>query len=436
MMDRISEPVQLLYGASDVETRLHNRLGQDLSFAGHYTAYASHNTHAFAAKFPPQLPRAFIEDLTIPGERVLDPMAGSGTAVVEAALSGRVGIGADLDPLAVSICAAKTTALDPDTVLSLTEAITDYAQLVLASKGPEYAEEVMASFDDESRAFVRYWFQDQTIAELGALRNGIVKLTSPPYRRLFDVLFSSIIVTKSGGVSLARDLAHTRPHKVEGKRIKSAVRLFTEKAERISSILGDIWDWPGPTHVIRSDSRQLPLTDQSVDLVITSPPYANAIDYVRAHKFSLVWLGYKIPVLSRFRSRYIGAEVRLAAQDRIPSATCDSVLCEIMQRDLRRAEIIAHYFHDMWRALREMHRVLRVGRAAIVVVGSSTVRGIIVPTALVLAELGESVGFKVAGVKERSIDRDRRLMPVSRVSNKEGIEARMHGEEVIAFVRT
>jgi len=86
-------------------------------------------------------------------------------------------------------------------------------------------------------------------------------------------------------------------------------------------------------------------------------------------------------------------------------------------------------------ALVEMHRVLRKGRSAIVVVGSSTVRGTEVPTALVLAELGEHAGFKLIGVKDRTIDRNRRLMPVSRVSDRTGIEARMHGEQVIAFAK-
>ena len=54
----------------------------------------------------------------------------------------------------------------------------------------------------------------------------------------------------------------------------------------------------------------LPLEDASVDLIITSPPYAsNAIDYMRAHKFSLVWLGYPIDNLSKKRKEYIGGEM-------------------------------------------------------------------------------------------------------------------------------
>src|SRR3990170_4775245 len=83
------------------ETRdqLAQLLNGDLNFHNAESHYASHNLHAFAAKFPPQLPRLFIEGLTAPGDVVLDPMMGSGTTVVEAFLTGRHGVGFDLDPL-------------------------------------------------------------------------------------------------------------------------------------------------------------------------------------------------------------------------------------------------------------------------------------------------------------------------------------------------
>jgi DNA modification methylase len=69
--------------------RLSDLLSSDLDFHGKNSAYASHNFHAFPAKFPPQLPRKFIEGLTEPGDVVLDPMMGSGTTIVEVFLPGR-----------------------------------------------------------------------------------------------------------------------------------------------------------------------------------------------------------------------------------------------------------------------------------------------------------------------------------------------------------
>lgn len=84
-------------------------LSGDLDFHGKNSTYASHDLHSFPAKFPPQLPRKFIEWLTDPEDCVLDPMVGSGTTVLEAFLLGRRGIGFDIDPLALRLCKAKVT---------------------------------------------------------------------------------------------------------------------------------------------------------------------------------------------------------------------------------------------------------------------------------------------------------------------------------------
>jgi len=178
----------------------------------------------------------------------------------------------------------------------------------------------------------------------------------------------------------------------------------------------------------------VPLAAGSVDLIVTSPPYANAIDYIRAHKFSLIWFGHDPGSLSQMRRKYIGAEIRGSVSE-IPSTKARRAIAEIQKSEPRKAEIVAHYFSDMQRALRQMLVVLKPGRAAVVVVGSSTIRGTQVQTPFALAEIGEALGFDVVGVKQRPIDRDRRLMPISRNGNGAGIEARMHEEHVIGFFK-
>jgi DNA modification methylase len=92
---RPQHPVTLQSYTQGLDTsyreRLRVLLSGDLEFHGKSSAYASHDFHAFPAKFPPQLPRKFIEGLTEPGDVVLDPMVGSGTTVVEAFLARRRG---------------------------------------------------------------------------------------------------------------------------------------------------------------------------------------------------------------------------------------------------------------------------------------------------------------------------------------------------------
>lgn len=96
----------------DMRRPLGKLLSTDLDFHADASNCASHALHAFAAKFPPQLPRVFIQGLTDEGETVLDPMMGSGTSIVEAFLSGRRAVGFDIDPLALMICRVKTHPAD------------------------------------------------------------------------------------------------------------------------------------------------------------------------------------------------------------------------------------------------------------------------------------------------------------------------------------
>ena len=96
----------------DPRRSLAKLLSKDLDFHRDASNYASHALHAFAAKFPPQLPRLFIEGLTVKGETVMDPMMGSGTAIVESFLCGRRAVGFDIDPLALMICRVKTHPVD------------------------------------------------------------------------------------------------------------------------------------------------------------------------------------------------------------------------------------------------------------------------------------------------------------------------------------
>ena len=129
------------------------------------------------------------------------------------------------------------------------------------------------------------------------------------------------------------------------------------------------------------------LTNESVDLVITSPPYANAIDYMRAHKFSLVWFGEPISELSALRATYIGSDnSRGVIADDLPAGAARCV-SEVAQHDHRKARVLQKYLVEMRAALAEMLRVLRTGRAAGIVVGPSTMRGIRVQTQEHLAEI-------------------------------------------------
>jgi len=406
----------------------------ELDFHGQDSGYASHNLHAFAAKFPPQLPRVFIRGLTKPGDLVLDPMMGSGTTVVEALLEGRKGLGLDIDPLAIRLGRVKTTPLDIGDLRNTGYEVLSRAH-ALVSDG-SVIERHLEGFDEQTKTFVDYWFLPTTQCELIALALAIQEVADTSVRRFLELTFSSIIVTKSGGVSLARDLAHTRPHLDKTKVPKSALEQFFLRLRKNLESMADVVTNGADTLSLAGDARSMPIATNVVDLIVTSPPYANAIDYMRAHKFSLVWLGESILGLSELRARYIGSErVGQAHYAALPDKT-EATVRQVAERDSKKAAILRKYFIEMRSAIGEMHRVLRGDAAAIVVVGPSTMRGIRVQTHDCLADIANSLGFEVIGVTRRLLDRDKRMMP-ARFGEKGDtvIEQRMHEEYIIGLLK-
>lgn len=409
-------------------------LTMDLTWKGEKTNYATHNLHAFAAKFPPQLPKFFIEKLSRKGEAVLDPMCGSGTTLVEAILCGRRGIGVDLDPLALLITKVKTTHINLAYCRKIANGVLEKA---LHNFEKINEEEITHFYGKEALEFFQYWFTPTTIKELFSLIRAIGEnVENQEVKDLLKATFSSCIITKTASLTLARDLAHSRPHRDLSKVIKqSAFEVFKKRLENVMDSLEDISSASGKACILKGDARELPSEANSIDLIVTSPPYAsNAIDYMRAHKFSLIWLGFEPENLTKLRRNYIGSEL-LANDLNLDSATGQAILESLQDKDKKRALVVARYYHDMQKVLQEMLRVLKKGKAAILVVGSSIIKGIDIKVPTVLGELAHSIGFEVAGIAKRDILRNARMMPVSHKSDRQGIEARMHEEGVIGLIK-
>lgn len=439
--------------------KLRSLLTGDLDFHNQASNYASHNFHSFPAKFPPQLPRKFIQELTVEGDVVLDPMVGSGTTAVETYLLNRRAVGFDIDPLALHITKVKTTTFDKNQIMNALRTIINNASKYSASHASEALDEIKIKFDVESRNFIDMWFLPKTQIELISLLREINNLHDYDIQDFFKVAFSAIIITKSGGVSLALDLGHTRPHlakKVLDKNgnviygssddnlphyltkiVRSAIQEFEKKClqnlEGIHSVCNDHI----PTIIKYGDAQSLPLEPDSIDLIVTSPPYAsNAIDYMRAHKFSLVWFGFPISDLGNKRKEYIGGEAISGFEFENLPYYPRSIVDKIYDIDKKKSTVVLRYYSEMTRVLREMFRVLKPGKTAIVVVGNSLIRGIDVEIPYCLSEIGKSLDFKVPVIGVRQLDRNKRMLPAGLDINLSSqIQQRMHEEYVIGFLK-
>lgn len=436
-LDLSTPAAELSHVGLDRRSRMVTVLGEDLDFHQHASSYATHNLHAFPAKFPPQLPRKFIDVLTEPHESLLDPMMGSGTTVLEGYLANRRSLGFDIDPLALLLGTVKVTPIDVQQASHVGYRVLDDAQRTAQLNRTQLADELDRRFDHASRAFLDYWFSPGAQLDLMALLLALEPVPDVSLRHFLELALSAIIITKSGGVSLARDLAHTRPHRVTDKPPRPVFDAFRRRLQQNLASMAQLPAGLTPAEVGSGDAQSLPLPDRSIDLIVTSPPYAsNAIDYMRAHKFSLVWLGHPIASLTQRRKDCIGGEAVDAARfETLPPYTED-IVQRLEAIHAKKGAVLRRYYSEMTRVIREMVRVLAHDRVAVLVVGSSVMAGMNTMTHECLADIGRNLGFAEAHLAVRRLDRNRRMMPARMHGRRETqIEERMHEEYVIGFFK-
>jgi hypothetical protein len=284
--------------------------------------------------------------------------------------------------------------------------------------------------DIEERQFLDYWFPRDHTAELFALSLALEEMTGPESWPVFAVVLSSLIISRGSGASRAMDLSRSRPHRVESKVPRSPFSLWDRQVAAFQRhYSAAIHDHNAQIGV--GDARELAMEDESVDAIITSPPYLNAIDYMRTSKFSLVFLGGRLSELRRIRAHSIGTAVGL------PNGTLPGHLDDLVERgvsDPRRRPLVRRYVYDLRLALSEAHRVLKPGRRALYVMGPSILSRREYDAAKVLVEIARSVGFHALGHGRRDLCGTRRsLPPPKRSARGESINRRMTCEFFVAM---
>lgn len=398
----------------------------DLDFSGKNTRYATHGLHSYAAKCPPQLVKFGIEHYTQPGDLLLDPMMGSGTSLVEANIQGRNAIGFDIDPLACLISRVKSTYIDDEKISSTYSAlickVKSDAAILLKDKNNVLLQERIKPPSFPNRD---YWFSNHVQQALLLLIFHIENLPMEnELREFFWVAFSGIILSKVS-VANARDIIHSRHHYFKHVEEPS---VFDKFEKRVMKMRGQIKEFgelrkhlPVSAKVEIGDARFLPTQSATVDFVFTSPPYATALDYPRAHFLAVSWMKSVLDVDNQsYKEKgqtYIGSErgkIRNIHSSSELGQIAQDVITQLRGTDYRKAHLIERYFHDMSKAIGEMNRVLKPGKYAIIVVCPSHIRKIDVPTHEVFTEIALSRGMRLISEHTRTIDSSKRVLPYVR----------------------
>jgi len=289
--------------------------------------YLTHWIYPYKGKFHPQMIRALLNIIKVePGDTILDPFIGSGTAAVEAQLLGIHCIGTDISPLCMLQSKVKTESVSVlNGIIKVKESIASQTQPSLLNP------------------------------KSGALDQAIDLIGNEEIRNFYKI---AELVAISDSARRGRDFVNSFFKNLN--LMIYSVKDYAEIVKRLNLKLGQV-------DIRLEDARNLSLDKDSIDGIITSPPYSIALDYVANDAHAFKALGFD---LEEMRAKFIG--VKGKGQERIEL-----------------------YNQDMEESLQEMYRVLKPSKYAVIVIGNATYLGEEIKTVEFTVEHAKKMGFKL-----------------------------------------
>ncbi len=339
---------------------------------------------------------------------IFDPFAGCGTVLVQAKLNGYESYGVELNPLLQFIAETKLNSWDVP---------------------PEYLIKIYNSLPKDKRAsapsFLRTdrQFRPGVLKNLEIIKGGIESLEEKnrkqiKVKNLLRLAFSSILI-ESSNLKRSPCLGYCKNKIVEDE---APFVLMTQKVHQIADDLKVIRTQY--KDFINVKSEVIPANamtyqhNKKFDLVITSPPYMNGMDYVINYKIEMSWLGFanSYEELKKIKDEMVvcdNVSKRLIRQFYNSKSTytndwIESIKFNISKNIEKRGNyrrldmpyIVHKYFDDMHRAMKNVVLSLNSSGRFILVVGDSLIADVYVPTDLLIAKIGMDMGLKVEKIEK------------------------------------
>ncbi len=349
----------------------------NFNFGNSDTTYLTHSLHPYPAKFPPQLPHTIIEQFADKKATILDPFCGSGTTLVEARLLGHNAIGVDVNGLSTLLSKVKATPLSKTEVAEIQSFIklVKNEDVQWQTKRPNIKVKEIEGLD--------HWFQINVAEELTHILNLIAKLDNEDVKDFLKIVLSSIIVRVSNQESDTRFAA-------KNKNIPNnfTFNLFLSRANeyllRIAEFSEKV-NKDGFLKIFNADSRNLSMiNDVSIDIIITSPPYANTYDYYLYHKF---------------RKRWLDLDVQYAQYNEIGSRREYSSLKKPAEQ----------WMTDLKICFAEMYRLIKKDGLAFVVIGDSVIKKELIKIDKVITDFMPEIGFDICNIISSDLSEHSRI---------------------------
>ena len=383
-----------------------------------------HSFHRYYGKLIPAIPRAFIKKFTNEGDLVFDPFSGSGTTALEAKYLNRNFLGVEINPLSVLISQAKTNDYDQEKL----EKLYIYLEENLYNEN--------SKIEDSDIPFVinrDHWFKDYVQRDLVILKKvshkAIEEIVNHKDRKTYSQLIDGTISAVVKSVSNA-DTRHVFPGfskrmralEEQGKNEKNVFQTFLRAFKKRIKQLNQVGHHSVSVKIIEDDSSSFEATryKNTVDLVVTNPPYISSVRYAETLKLELYWME-----VIKDQSEYSSLSSKIIGNDKIGKELykikhhtnynfINQIIDEMFVIDPKNARVIYDFFQLMDRVIDNIYIILKPGKYFVMKISDSKIRKQNIETGYLLTKIAETKGFKLHDVFSDKIDENSRSLTTAR----------------------
>jgi DNA modification methylase len=357
-----------------------------------------HSLGRYPSRFIPDIPRWAVAQFSNEGDTVLDPFVGSGSTGVESLTQGRHFIGCDYSPYSCLLTSAKLAHVSEG-------ALTTWAHKIaneLSGRIPQL------DVPQPTFPLDTFWFHPEYLRQIAQLKAFVERNVPGELRFFFLAVISTVIRPCSfqdeGQVKVKRDpkkVLHGCPSPFDllpgalKKNLERKLQFLQKSRPSLrSSVIRASADslWPGY------------LKASSIDLVVTSPPYINAMNYPMTHRYENMLLGLLDERKKIDHERgYFGSERVYASEyNKVhylkgffpQEERLNQLLIKVFDGEPKRSFIAYSYFVEMYSTFHTLREVLKPGGRFVLVAGRNTIRGVYIDTFGFLAQMLVALDFK------------------------------------------
>ncbi len=386
------------------------KIDEDWSFVGckpSDTCKWTHGYHRYPAKFIPQLVEKLIDDYISHKEaNINDPFMGCGTTVVTAISRGFKASGTDINKIAYLIAKVKSTPIEPEYLNKKIEQLLNRLKFLNGTQTTLFDDKIEPLIPQKHLDRINYWFTEKNKNELGKILRIINEEDDPVIREFFLVAFSHIL--KNCSIWLQGSTKPTRDLKKNSIKPYDALRRHLIKMQNGNEAFYRVVSAKVRENVDQylkieiGDARKQPVSDETVDLIITSSPYVTSYEYADLHQLSTIWLDLAND-LKECKKEFIGTSYKKYENKRLRSSIAMDIVDKMSLKSKKIAKEIEAFFIDMEEVFDESFRILKQGGRCCYVIGDTKLKGIDVLNAEVFAESLQYSGFKFDRLIKREI---------------------------------